>query len=644
MPLPRGTKLKKANVDTLSEENKETIRRSSRKKVSYAESDDDFQCEGDSGESEDNTEESESEKSGVKKNTVSKAKLSTTKNKNMRNKKTKLVTVQESKSLSSMFKPGNNVIIQSQLDLSDTDSDSCSDAEPSKVSTAASSPIPAAASTDDTIDYPEEAEPAYDINLWKQNLEALEVKPKLEPEEPEELNVSKKGKILKKGVAKLLKLAGEKKEESSSEDENWEKIDEKVLPVVEEKLPAKNVEVTIDLKLQRRSKKERDLHEMLRLQVNRIRKQVQIDLHKASLVGALAHGYLTNKILNDETLIGSALSVIPSAHCYPPKRTDMNYVEKLVKWFKQRFVLAVTMDSSYPDQQSLLKCISTGRADSVESLVYACVILCRSLGILCRFVVVLQPLSSKVDRRHLEAKNSDEKGTKDPSILLLSDSDDDEIVTPKEETRKGKELQRNQSNNKKQSKGCSAKNVKERKVPSKSLPSDSDDDEIVTPKEELRKGKAVQRKQSKASSVKIEKERKVQSKSLPSDSDDDEIVTPKEEPRKGKTVQRKQSKTSNVKIEKERKVPSKSLPSDSDDDEIVTPKKGTRQRKEAQRQQPKRKKKDCKQVINCSTSLKTRKLKKGRKGIIDLRKIEGLFALFASLFYRFITIFYKFYI
>ena len=444
MPPPKGVKCKKVNNETLLEGKEKITRRSSRKKVNYVESDDDFQCENKSEESEDCTEESEDDKANARAQKVSmssKKQLNTksTNKKHVRNKKLKVPNMQEHKNLASLFKPGNNVIIQSQLDLSDTDSDSCSDSEPSKALIATPLTLPNT-DTNDVNNFQEEAVPTCDINLWKQNLEALEVKPKLELEDPEEATSSKKGKLLKKGVAKLLKLAGEKKEESSSEDENWEKIDEKPLSVAEKKLPTKNVEVTIDLKTERRSKKERDLQEMLRLQVNRYRKQVQIDLHKASLVGALAHGYFINKMLNDETLIGSALSVIPSAHCYPPKRTNLNYVEKLVKWFKQRFELFTSIDSSYPNQQSLLKCISTGRAKCVETLVFACVILCRSLGILCRLVVVLQPLPSKVDRRHLEPKEStgkNENERKKPPKLSPSHSDSDENVPVK----KGKETQ-----------------------------------------------------------------------------------------------------------------------------------------------------------------------------------------------------------
>ena len=444
MSRPRGAKRKKDGAEVFADQNARNTRRSSRKQVNYVQSDDEYH-------SEDGTEESEDDHIDFVKKKLSKPKLASEKMKNARIKKTKVAPVQESKSLASMFKPGNNIVIQSQLDLSDTDSDSCSDPGPSKISPPATSTLLPVADNISENDHFEESAPACDINLWKQNLEALETKPRLDLEELEEPTFSKKGKHLKKGVAKLLKLAGEIKEESSSEDENWEKIEEKVLLVAEKKPLGGNVEVTIDLKIGRRSKKERDLHEMLRLQVNRFRKQVQIDLHKASLVGALAHGYLSNKMLNDEILIGSALSVIPSAHCYPPKRTNLNYVEKLVKWFKQRFELAATIDSSYPNQQSLLKCISTGRANSVETLVFACVTLCRSLGILCRLVVVLQPLSSKVDPRYLEPKNSDGKSGKDckDRPKPLSPNSDDDGIDPPKKGAKGKGIQSRPSSRKK---------------------------------------------------------------------------------------------------------------------------------------------------------------------------------------------------
>ena len=71
MPPPKGVKCKKVNNETLLEGKEKITRRSSRKKVNYVESDDDFQCENKSEESEDCTEESEDDKANARTQKVS---------------------------------------------------------------------------------------------------------------------------------------------------------------------------------------------------------------------------------------------------------------------------------------------------------------------------------------------------------------------------------------------------------------------------------------------------------------------------------------------------------------------------------------------------------------------------------------------
>ena len=450
------TKVKKPSVKS------HVNNRTDSKKIGKRPADDDFV--DDFGE-EDVSDESEDDHVETIKKHLSKIKLPATRKTNSIKSKSKSMKVPESRNLKLLLRPAENVIVKSELDLSDTDSDSCSSPEPPKTSKvplpsnrensaipnnktgseaeawtqnlkaldvkldADSSPPPPATHQEKT----EEPATSCNINLWTENLAALDVKPKRSSDDSQSPVTSKKGKILKKinskkGVARLLKLGGEKEEDSSSEDDDWEKINEQANDEQVETAASKNVQVTIEVKKgDQRNKKERDFHEMLRLKVNRYRKQVQIQLHKASLVGTLAHGYLFNRMLNDETLMATALSLIPSAHCYPPKRTNLNYVEKLVKWFKQRFVLAVDedIDCTYPDKGSLARCISSGRAESVEALVSACVVLCRSLGLSCRLVLSLQPLTSKVDSRELQQpkKEGEKTGASDRCHARSSDED-----------------------------------------------------------------------------------------------------------------------------------------------------------------------------------------------------------------------------
>lgn len=114
-------------------------------------------------------------------------------------------------------------------------------------------------------------------------------------------------------------------------------------------------------------------------------------------------------MLNDPEIAASALSVVPQTG-FPPSRTDLNYLEKLVHWIHKHFRLkpkTKTSDSpSYPGKADVLRCISSSEANSKKELVYASIAICRSLGILARFVWSLQPMSAKVDPSELQLKTS----------------------------------------------------------------------------------------------------------------------------------------------------------------------------------------------------------------------------------------------
>lgn len=110
-------------------------------------------------------------------------------------------------------------------------------------------------------------------------------------------------------------------------------------------------------------------------------------MHQISLVSLLAHGFLVNKWLNDPVLLASALSIVPS-NGFPSSRTDLGYLEKLLKWIRKRFAVSPAktsaLDNRFPNKDAVLQCISSSKAACPEELVYACVALCRSLGILTR--------------------------------------------------------------------------------------------------------------------------------------------------------------------------------------------------------------------------------------------------------------------
>lgn len=113
--------------------------------------------------------------------------------------------------------------------------------------------------------------------------------------------------------------------------------------------------------------------------------------------------------------MAAALSVVPSTGC-PPTRTDLNYLEKFMKWIANHF--KVNASKTYqrsPGTQDILNCIASGKAQSISELVCTCVSICRSLGILSRLVMSIQPLPAKVDSSELRPKSENTKKTEDKS-------------------------------------------------------------------------------------------------------------------------------------------------------------------------------------------------------------------------------------
>ncbi|XP_057368952.1 DNA repair protein complementing XP-C cells homolog [Daphnia carinata] len=285
------------------------------------------------------------------------------------------------------------------------------------------------------------------INPWIQNLEALksdaselqETKPKqIEKKQPTRGKKvrppskkspkvpKKKGQTDESSVAEMLKL--EKAQDSSSsdsDDENWEKVKAPCVASEREQELPKSVEITLELSGLKQKKKGLDVENMIRLKINRIRREIQLDLHRTSLVGLLAHGYLVNKMLSDPEIMAAALSVVPSTG-FPPTRTDLSYLEKFLKWISNHFKVN-TSKTKYgsPGKQDILNCVASGKAQSISELVCTCVSICRSLGILSRLVLSLQPLPAKVDSSELQQKSQSTK-----KKVEKTSSDQSQNVTP----------------------------------------------------------------------------------------------------------------------------------------------------------------------------------------------------------------------
>ncbi|XP_076048553.1 DNA repair protein complementing XP-C cells homolog [Oratosquilla oratoria] len=201
--------------------------------------------------------------------------------------------------------------------------------------------------------------------------------------------------------------------DSDSELSDWEEVDE-VEEVLKEVAAGRNssstqqqnVQVVLDAPVlwgmrHRRKKKTEDelIEDYLRKQVNRGIKELYENMHKCHVLCLFAHGRFVNMTLNMESLLGAALSIVTNKECYPPKRLDINFLEKFVKWFRNKIeFIPEEIEANYwsiPLEEVLRKRLETKKVCSQREQVFLYVLMSRALGMSIRLVMSLQPVSWK---------------------------------------------------------------------------------------------------------------------------------------------------------------------------------------------------------------------------------------------------------
>lgn len=128
-------------------------------------------------------------------------------------------------------------------------------------------------------------------------------------------------------------ILSEKEESSETEDSDLEEVQNS--EVNEPVIPKEGVNITLnvpDLNRKKR-KKEVDLEAHLRRQVNRVKKDIQLLMHKVHLLCWIAHIKFVNETLNSPTILEACAKMIKSKNLYPSKYSDLSYLEGILKWF-----------------------------------------------------------------------------------------------------------------------------------------------------------------------------------------------------------------------------------------------------------------------------------------------------------------------
>lgn len=326
----------------------------------------------------------------------------------------------------------------------------------------------------------------------------------------------------------------------SSDEDDWEevKIEEKP-EITEPVIPKEGVNITLDMPVVNSLKRKKgfDLEAHIKKQINQVKRELQLLTHKVHVLCWIAHLKFVNTVLNSDTLMGISLSLINNKNLYPPKYSDLGYLERIVKWFFS--VIELKEHVKNPERtkdltEQLCHEFSVKSAYTKNHYVFMFIIVLRTLGLKARLVMSFQvvpirpkniELSGKVEEK--EHKNQPvhhtpqtSKGTSKVGAVegeVKIDRIENKSYFPKEEEEKcnkitgtplGRKLDKRKSKNvsvKNESKCGSSSAVASKKGVinrSKSLEEYSDSDEELVSKhfrpspEKPRSVKIVRKKES----------------------------------------------------------------------------------------------------------------------------------------------------
>ncbi|KAL8212610.1 UNVERIFIED_CONTAM: hypothetical protein K2H54_053132, partial [Gekko kuhli] len=197
-------------------------------------------------------------------------------------------------------------------------------------------------------------------------------------------------------------------------------------------LPNKTVEIEIETpeqakKRERSEKRKAEFETYLRRMMKRFNKEVHEDMHKVHLLCLLANGFYRNRICSQPDLQAIGLSIIPAHFTkVPTDRVDRLYLSNLVKWFVATFTVNSELSDNEESWQSTLErrfAVYAARDD--EELVHIFLLILRSLQLLCRLVLSLQPIPLK------EPTGKGKPPTKKRSVSLVSEELDSSAKKPR---------------------------------------------------------------------------------------------------------------------------------------------------------------------------------------------------------------------
>lgn len=199
-----------------------------------------------------------------------------------------------------------------------------------------------------------------------------------------------------------------------SDNSDWEQV--QATPYQRDLESRGYVEVTLDSEeLVKRGKKKScrnpaDVENYIRRQIQRTQRELQSLTHRCHVLCLLARSRLISQSLNNGELMAVTLSLIPSPRALPPRPLTISYLRALIDWLAGRIRLesggrgSATVDLLPPrgstSSSSWATQLHAGlvlrRVGSPLHLTALAVLMMRALGLECRLVVALHPLTLKL--------------------------------------------------------------------------------------------------------------------------------------------------------------------------------------------------------------------------------------------------------
>ncbi|XP_052863533.1 DNA repair protein complementing XP-C cells homolog [Anopheles cruzii] len=211
---------------------------------------------------------------------------------------------------------------------------------------------------------------------------------------------------------------GRKSKKVAESDSDWEEVEENEQA---SSTPVPNtVQITLNPEATTRKKRksaEIDMEACIKRMINRDKRDDQLVLHKMTIIMGIAHGNHANRVLNDPTLLTIGNGLIPSNRCYPKGRTNLQYLEQIMTFFREIVTLKDTRVfcrswKRLTLPQTLRLQLLSQMANCKRDFVYLFIVVLRSIGIQCRLVLSLQVAPKLVPTSELlkvPARNSGKK-------------------------------------------------------------------------------------------------------------------------------------------------------------------------------------------------------------------------------------------